>query len=62
MWWRFKFLFLTGEVIKHNDFKCIQNEGMPLYRDPYEKGQLIIQFQVILVNNFALQCSVELIL
>uniref|UniRef100_A0A8C7ZMR0 DnaJ homolog subfamily A member 1 n=1 Tax=Oryzias sinensis TaxID=183150 RepID=A0A8C7ZMR0_9TELE len=35
-----------GEVIKHNDFKCIQNEGMPLYRDPYEKGQLIIQFQV----------------
>ncbi|KAG7245356.1 hypothetical protein INR49_010806 [Caranx melampygus] len=35
-----------GEVIKHNDVKCVQNEGMPIYRDPYEKGQLIIQFQV----------------
>ncbi|XP_018536256.1 dnaJ homolog subfamily A member 4 isoform X2 [Lates calcarifer] len=36
----------SGEVIKHGDIKCIQNEGMPIYRDPYEKGQLIIQFQV----------------
>lgn len=35
-----------GEVIKHGDVKCVQNEGMPIYRDPYEKGQLIIQFQV----------------
>ncbi|XP_029909819.1 dnaJ homolog subfamily A member 4 [Myripristis murdjan] len=35
-----------GEVVKHNDIKCVQNEGMPLYREPYEKGQLIIQFQV----------------
>uniref|UniRef100_A0A3B3DZM4 DnaJ heat shock protein family (Hsp40) member A4 n=1 Tax=Oryzias melastigma TaxID=30732 RepID=A0A3B3DZM4_ORYME len=35
-----------GEVIKHDDIKSIQNEGLPLYRDPYEKGQLIVQFQV----------------
>ncbi|KAM9754056.1 dnaJ homolog subfamily A member 4 [Menidia menidia] len=35
-----------GEVIKHNDIKCVQNEGMPIHRDPYERGQLIIQFQV----------------
>ncbi|KAL7867965.1 hypothetical protein SRHO_G00093490 [Serrasalmus rhombeus] len=35
-----------GQVIKHNDLKCIQNEGMPVYRDPYEKGLLIIQFEV----------------
>ncbi|KAJ8391566.1 hypothetical protein AAFF_G00087070 [Aldrovandia affinis] len=35
-----------GEVIKHNDIKCVQNEGMPVYRDPYDKGQLIIQFTV----------------
>lgn len=26
--------------------KCVQNEGMPLYRDPYERGQLLIQFTV----------------
>lgn len=37
---------LPGEVIKHSDVKCVQNEGMPIYKDPYEKGQLIIQFQV----------------
>ncbi|XP_041650733.1 dnaJ homolog subfamily A member 4 [Cheilinus undulatus] len=35
-----------GEVIKHGDVKCVQNEGMPIYRDPYDKGQLIIHFQV----------------
>lgn len=35
-----------GEVIKHNDVKCVMNEGMPLYKEPYERGQLTIQFQV----------------
>ncbi|CAJ1056669.1 dnaJ homolog subfamily A member 4 [Xyrichtys novacula] len=35
-----------GQVIKHGDLKCVQNEGMPIYRDPYEKGQLFVQFQV----------------
>ncbi|KAL3061518.1 dnaJ homolog subfamily A member 4 [Trematomus bernacchii] len=37
---------LPGEVIKHNDIRCVQNEGMPIYKEPYEKGQLIIKFQV----------------
>ncbi|TWW75706.1 dnaJ homolog subfamily A member 4 [Takifugu rubripes] len=35
-----------GEVIKHGDIKCVENEGMPFYKEPYEKGQLIIQFDV----------------
>ncbi|KAM4690899.1 dnaJ homolog subfamily A member 4-like [Rhinophrynus dorsalis] len=35
-----------GEVIKPGDIKCIPNEGMPIYRNPFEKGNLIIQFQV----------------
>ncbi|XP_048014827.1 dnaJ homolog subfamily A member 4 isoform X1 [Megalobrama amblycephala] len=35
-----------GQVIKPNDLKCIYNEGMPLYREPYEKGLLIIQFEI----------------
>ncbi|XP_022046286.1 dnaJ homolog subfamily A member 4 [Acanthochromis polyacanthus] len=35
-----------GEVIKPNDIKSIQNEGMPIYKEPYEKGLLIVQFQV----------------
>ncbi|MBN3274296.1 DNJA4 protein, partial [Polyodon spathula] len=40
-----------GKVIKHNDIKCVQNEGMPIYRAPYEKGQLIIQFLVTFPEN-----------
>ncbi|XP_066557980.1 dnaJ homolog subfamily A member 4 [Amia ocellicauda] len=40
-----------GKVIKHNDIKCVQSEGMPVYRDPYEKGQLIIQFLVTFPQN-----------
>ncbi|MBN3314120.1 DNJA1 protein, partial [Atractosteus spatula] len=40
-----------GKVIKHNDIKCVQNEGMPVYRDPYEKGLLIIQFTVKFPEN-----------
>ncbi|XP_015252763.1 PREDICTED: dnaJ homolog subfamily A member 4-like [Cyprinodon variegatus] len=40
-----------GEVIKHNAIKCVQNEGMPIHRDPYERGMLIIQFQVEFPEN-----------
>ncbi|XP_053331503.1 dnaJ homolog subfamily A member 4-like [Spea bombifrons] len=35
-----------GYVIKPGDVKYILNEGMPVYRSPFEKGNLIIQFQV----------------
>ncbi|XP_041034556.1 dnaJ homolog subfamily A member 4-like [Carcharodon carcharias] len=35
-----------GEVIKVGSLKCVLNEGMPIYRDPFEKGLLIIQFSV----------------
>ena len=38
--------FSSGEVVKPNDIKCILNEGMPLYRDPFTKGRLIIKFNV----------------
>lgn len=37
---------LPGTVTKHNDVKCILNEGMPVYKDPFTKGRLIIQFLV----------------
>ncbi|XP_048829299.1 dnaJ homolog subfamily A member 4 [Brienomyrus brachyistius] len=40
-----------GNVVKHNDIKCIQNEGMPIYKDPCERGQLIIQFIVEFPEN-----------
>ncbi|XP_059140032.1 dnaJ homolog subfamily A member 1-like [Physella acuta] len=37
---------LPGEVIKNEAVKCVMGEGMPVYRDPFEKGRLIIQFLV----------------
>lgn len=37
---------LPGEVTKHLEIKSILNEGMPMYKNPFEKGQLIIQFIV----------------
>lgn len=42
---------LPGEVISHSAIKCIMNEGMPIYRDPFEKGRLIIQFKVNFPKN-----------
>lgn len=37
---------LPGNVTKHGDVKCIISEGMPQYKNPFEKGRLIIQFFV----------------
>lgn len=42
---------IPGEVVKHGAIKCIMGEGMPRYRDPYEKGRLIIQFNVQFPEN-----------
>ncbi|XP_035213689.1 dnaJ homolog subfamily A member 1-like [Stegodyphus dumicola] len=39
-------VLISGEVIKHQSLKCILNEGMPQYKNPFEKGRLIIQFIV----------------
>lgn len=41
---------LPGEVIKDNEIKCVMGEGMPEYKNPFEKGRLIIQFNVIFPN------------
>jgi len=37
---------LPGEIIKPGDLKCILNEGMPMYRNPMEKGRLVLHFDV----------------
>jgi len=37
---------MPGEVIKPGDIKCILNEGMPVYRNPLEKGRLVLHFDV----------------
>lgn len=36
----------SGEFIKPGDIKCILNEGMPVYRNPMEKGRLVLHFDV----------------
>merc|ERR1719430_588093 len=38
---------VRGEVTKTGDLKMVRGEGMPQYRNPFEKGRLIIQFNVI---------------
>lgn len=37
---------VPGEVIKTGDLKCVYGEGMPTYRNPFEKGKLIVKFSV----------------
>ncbi|KAB5518267.1 hypothetical protein PHYPO_G00163770 [Pangasianodon hypophthalmus] len=36
-----------GELIRPGDKKCVLNEGMPLHRRPFEKGRLVILFNVV---------------
>jgi DnaJ homolog subfamily A member 1 len=36
----------VGQVVNYGDTKFISHEGMPIYRNPFEKGRLIIQFIV----------------
>uniref|UniRef100_A0A182J7X1 Uncharacterized protein n=1 Tax=Anopheles atroparvus TaxID=41427 RepID=A0A182J7X1_ANOAO len=36
-----------GEVTRHEEIKCILDEGMPRWKSPFEKGRLIIQFTVV---------------
>jgi len=38
---------IPGEVIKTGDFRAVHGEGMPQYRNPFEKGRLIISFNVV---------------
>jgi DnaJ homolog subfamily A member 2 len=46
-----------GEIIKNDDLKAVRNEGMPQYKNPFEKGNLYIKFMVEFPeNNF---CSLN---
>lgn len=35
-----------GEVIKHGSFKSIPSEGMPIHRNPFDKGNLVVQITI----------------
>ncbi|VDK20737.1 unnamed protein product [Anisakis simplex] len=47
------FSILPGEVIKHGDMRTILGEGMPHYKNPFEKGDLIVQFDVTFPKSIA---------
>lgn len=47
----FFFFNFQGEFIKPNSIKCVLNEGMPMYKNPFEKGRLIITFDVKFPTN-----------
>ena len=36
-----------GDIIKPSDWKCIQDEGMPVHGRPFEKGNLYVHFKVL---------------
>jgi len=42
---------LPGDIIKPNAIKCVLNEGMPMYKNPFEKGRLIITFNVKFIEK-----------
>ncbi|XP_046940214.1 dnaJ homolog subfamily A member 1-like isoform X3 [Lynx rufus] len=40
-----------GQIVKHGNIKWVLNKGMPIYRRPYEKGCLVIEFKVNFPEN-----------
>ncbi|XP_037960355.1 dnaJ homolog subfamily A member 2 [Teleopsis dalmanni] len=43
-----------GEVIRHGDVKIVKGEGMPIYHNPIDRGDLLVGFSVIFPeDNFA---------
>jgi len=40
-----------GEIIRPNDTKCIEGEGMPQYKNPFEKGRLFVKFEIEFPEN-----------
>jgi DnaJ family protein A protein 1 len=44
-----------GEIIKHEQIKCVLGEGMPQHKNPFEKGRLIIQFNVMFPESLPVE-------
>jgi DnaJ family protein A protein 2 len=51
-----------GQVIKPGDVRCVMMEGMPIYRNPFEKGNLFVKFEITFPeNNFANEKELKLL-
>jgi len=46
---------IPGEVIKNAEVKCVLSEGMPQYKNPFEKGRLLVQFIVDFPDKIPLE-------
>lgn len=42
----FKVSTLPGEIIQHQEVKCIKNKGMPFFKDAMGQGNLYVKFIV----------------
>ncbi|XP_073822524.1 dnaJ homolog [Musca autumnalis] len=40
-----------GEVIRHNELKVLPTEGMPLRNNPFDRGDLLVQFSIQFPEN-----------
>nr|CAX70970.1 DnaJ (Hsp40) homolog, subfamily A, member 1 [Schistosoma japonicum] len=40
-----------GEVFTNKDFRAIEGEGMPRYKNPFDKGRLIVKFDISFPKN-----------
>lgn len=44
-----------GEVIKKDAIKVVKGEGMPIYRNPFEKGNLFVRFTIEFPTKYELE-------
>jgi len=49
-----------GQVIQPGAVRCVYSEGMPIYKNPFEKGNLYIKFELTFPpNNFNTEDKIE---
>lgn len=46
-----------GSIVRPGDLKCIRDEGMPYEKNPYTKGGLYIEFNIVFPDNRSLDAS-----
>lgn len=47
----------SGQVVKPNQIKAVESEGMPQHRNPFQKGWLFIEFNVVFPEDDDLNSS-----
>lgn len=51
-----------GQVVKPGDLKVVSGEGMPQYKNPFEKGNLYVKFEIQFPdNNFATEEQMKML-